>query len=392
MVDPPVKYQPMHHPMPAKQPIFDTSQGNAAGTTNEVVASSKDEAADDGRNWDGWPDGEFERDFSWQEMADTKDLMVHWAYRVTGGDRKGDHFADTWQDGKRAKRWCLGIIICDDKCGTIVRPQTKPEALARQLLSKCRCGASLQHQPCDIVSELWKYKDGVHYINGGNHDHARPSHILHLSRGQQAKFEAIVKGNPKVGSLGLLVGIPGLRGPGESVADISDVFMNADRIRKERQKVSTGDGRGGDGFLADFSKFATDHPGFVIYSQIGEVTVIVMQTTFMASQLVRNGILQEAVNGLISDAAHGFWRERTSILVVTSCHSPDLFCWVPVIFTYSNGSSSEHYRLHFLALFQSIAHEAEKENNPVTDELFAGVCYIQFTSSLITHENQLPGC
>src|SRR5882757_5198601 len=37
MVDPPVKYQPMHHPMPAKQPILDTSQGNATGTTNEVV-------------------------------------------------------------------------------------------------------------------------------------------------------------------------------------------------------------------------------------------------------------------------------------------------------------------------------------------------------------------
>jgi hypothetical protein len=36
--------------------------------------------------WDGWPDGEFERHFNWQEYTDTKDIMVHWAYRLTGGD------------------------------------------------------------------------------------------------------------------------------------------------------------------------------------------------------------------------------------------------------------------------------------------------------------------
>ena len=344
-----------------------------------------------GMFWDNWPDGNFEMDFNWQEFADTKDLMVHWAYCVLGGDRKGDLFGDTWQDGKRAKRRCLGIIVCDDECGMIIRPQTKPDAIARQVLSKCRCGAGLRHKPCDVVSELWKHKKGVHYINGGLHNHSRPTHILHISHDQQAKFEAIIKRNPKVGSLGLLVGVPGLRGPEESVADISDVFMNADRIRKEQQRVRAGDSQGGDGFLAEFAKFARDHPGFVIYSQIGEVNVIIMQTTFMASQLVKNGILEGPVNGLISDAAHGFWRERTSILIVTSCHSPDLLCWVPVVFTYSSGSSAEHYKLHFLALFQSIAHQAEKENVPITDELFAGVCHIEY-NSLIIYANQITGC
>jgi hypothetical protein len=67
---------------------------------------------------------------------------------------------------------------------------------------------------------------------------------------------------------------------------------------------------------------------------------------------------------------------------------------VPVIFTYSSGSSAEHYKLHFLALFQSIAHQAEKENVPITDELFAGVCHIEYeyTDSLIIYVNQITGC
>jgi hypothetical protein len=113
--------------------------------------------------WDGWPDGEFERDFTWQEMADTKDLMVHWAYRLKGGDRKGDIFGDTWPEGKHMKRWCLGTIVCDnEECETMVRPQTKPEGISKQLLSKCQCGALLRHDECGLVSELWKYKDGVH--------------------------------------------------------------------------------------------------------------------------------------------------------------------------------------------------------------------------------------
>jgi len=45
----------------------------------------------------------------------------------------------------------------------------------------------------------------------------------------------IVATNPKVGALGLLVGVPGLHHPGESIAEILDALLNADCIRKERQ-------------------------------------------------------------------------------------------------------------------------------------------------------------
>jgi hypothetical protein len=199
---------------------------------------------------------------------------------------------------------------------------------------------------------------------------------LHLLPNEQARFDAIVTANPKVGSLGLLVGVPGLQGPGESVADISDVLLNPDRIRKERQRVKKGETKGGDGFVAEFSRFTDEHVGFVIHSQIGTVTVIVMQSPFMASQLVKDSILEGSVNGLATDAAHGFWLVRNSLLIVTSCYGPDLLCWVPGVFSYSNGASAEHYKIHFLALLQSIAREAEIRKIPITDEMFAGVSAI----------------
>lgn len=53
--------------------------------------------------------------------------------------------------------------------------------------------------------------------------HDRPTHILHLLPHERSQFETVVKSHPKTGPLGLIVGVPGIDGPGESVADISDV-------------------------------------------------------------------------------------------------------------------------------------------------------------------------
>jgi len=341
---------------------------------NEAAKSPADVSVDNDAGWDGWPDGDFERDFDWDLLKQTNSLQVHWACRINGGDRKGEELADTWERGKRATRRCLGVIYCDaEDCKVIVRPQTRAQGIGNQLLERCKCGAKLHHHDCGLVSVLWKYKHGMHYSNGGQHSHPRPTHILHLLPNERARFDMIVATNPKVGALGLLVGVPGLHHPGESVAEISDALLNADRIRKERQRVKKGESKGGDGFVAEFSKFTDEHPNFVILSQIGTVTVITMQSPFMASQLVKNGVLEGPVNGLLSDAAHGFWSDRNALLIITSCHSPLLFCWVPGIFSYSNGSSAEHYKLHFLALFQSIAREAGNRGVEVKDDMFAGV-------------------
>jgi len=53
------------------------------GGTNHVLYWTED--------WDGWPNGTFERDFTFEEFEKTGSLSVHWAVTVNGGDRKGDH-------------------------------------------------------------------------------------------------------------------------------------------------------------------------------------------------------------------------------------------------------------------------------------------------------------
>ncbi|KAF8956267.1 hypothetical protein BDZ97DRAFT_1763938 [Flammula alnicola] len=323
--------------------------------------------------WDGWPDGQFERDFTFPEAKATANLKCHWAVRVNGGDRKGDEHAESWQNGKRVTRRCLGILECDNQdCEVSVRPQTSPQGIDAQLRKRCQCGAQLYHRKCDIRALLWTWQGGIHYVNEGHHAHRRPAHILHILPNERIRFETIVKNHPQVGPLGLIVGVPGIDGPGESIADISDVFLNADRVSKERQKLKHGD-PGGDDVLAAFAKFEQDHLGFVIYSIIGQVTVVCVQSSFMRSQLVKERLLDGPINGMVNDGAHKFWRQHNCILMVTSTYCPSLFCWVPGVLSYTNGSSAQHFRYHFLAVFQSIVREAEDRFVAIADRLFAGV-------------------
>jgi hypothetical protein len=118
-----------------------------------------------------------------------------------------------------------------------------------------------------------------------------------------------VSSHPTVGPLGLIVSVPGVNGPGDSVANTLDVLLNADCVHKEKQKVKKSEPQGGDLFIAAFAKFSAQCPGFVIYSQLGSVTVISLQTAFMVSQLVKDALLDGPINGLVSDAAHGWWQE-----------------------------------------------------------------------------------
>ncbi|KAF8810586.1 hypothetical protein BYT27DRAFT_7221923 [Phlegmacium glaucopus] len=160
-----------------------------------------------------------------------------------------------------------------------------------------------------------------------------------------------------VGPLGLIVGVPGVNGPGESVADISDVFLNAGRVGKERLKIKKGSqsSGGGDAFIVAFAKFSEEHRGFVIFSQPDAVTVI------------SERLLDGPINGLVNDAAHGWWRERNSLLVMSSSYCPYLLCWVPGVISYTNGASAVHFKCHFLAVLQSIAYEAELKGFQIMD-------------------------
>jgi hypothetical protein len=106
-----------------------------------------------------------------------------------------------------------------------------------------------------------------------------------------------------------------------------------------------------------------------------------MQTPFMASKLIKSTIDDEAVNGIVSDAAYRVWQERNCLLIVSSTFEPNrLKCWVPGIMSYANGGTAEHYRIHFFHLMDSMADECDSRNITVTDDLFANVSIFLFPS------------
>ena len=98
--------------------------------------------------------------------------------------------------------------------------------------------------------------------------------MLHVSKAEEAAFRKIVENNPAIGPLGLLVGPRGLQSPGASVADISPAYLNIDRVAKDRRKLKGSNSISGDCFISEFTRFVNEHPGFVVFEQIGPVTVI----------------------------------------------------------------------------------------------------------------------
>ncbi|KAG6916293.1 hypothetical protein DXG01_007490 [Tephrocybe rancida] len=129
---------------------------------------------------------------------------------------------------------------------------------------------------------------------------------------------------------------------------------------------------GGDSFIDKFTMFETTHPDFVVLAAMGKTTVVSTQTSFMCSQLVKDQELNGPINGLVSDAAHGWWAVHNHLLMVTSVYCPVLLCWVPALLSFTNGASAQHFKYHFLALFQSISDEAEERQIEVEDRLLAG--------------------
>lgn len=118
---------------------------------NHQVLFQKSES--DTVDWDGWPDGDFSQNFTWEEVEATKNLRAHWSYKANGG-YGGDEHASTWQKGKKTSRKCMGVMLCDNHpvCGIVTRPQTTARGIDSQLRKGCDCGAVLIHQQCEVRS------------------------------------------------------------------------------------------------------------------------------------------------------------------------------------------------------------------------------------------------
>ncbi|KAJ7898235.1 hypothetical protein B0H14DRAFT_2332254 [Mycena olivaceomarginata] len=306
------------------------------GPTVEPVSSTAE--------WDGWTDGDFATIYPMHFVHHTRNPQVHWASTTLGGREGGSADANTWQLGKMTRRQCQGVIKCDNEdCMIIVHPQSRPSGIKGQLSKQCACGADLHHQACKVISILHTFSSGVHYQNGG-----------------------IVNEHPKTGPLRLVVG--------HSVSAISPVLTNAERVKYERKNILKASGSYGKYFVEEYAKFETSHRDFIRTSQFGAVSAVVMQTPFMSACLLKAAIEQEAVNGIVSDSAHRFWAQRNSILFISSTYEPtQLQCWVPGLISFLNGSSAEHFRVHFFQLFLSIAEECDRRSLELTDELLANM-------------------
>ncbi|KAF7372007.1 hypothetical protein MVEN_00058900 [Mycena venus] len=369
----PYKRPPISTPAPEPAARASSRSRNKAQTINTTPTnkSSKDDI-----KWDGWPDGDFSALFSMGFVERHNNLHVHWATRALGG-RGGSTEAETWEGGKLTRRQCQGVIQCEGHdCTIVTRPQTRTAGLEKQLSQPCECGANRIHYPCEVRSTLHTFSGGVYYQNGGTHDHPRPTVRLHLGKEEREAFAMVVNEQPTTGPLKLLVGRPTASGPAESVAKISPLLVNADRIKYERSKLLRAPGGyRGEHFLKEFAKFEASNPNFIRTAQFGQVAVIVMQTPFMASTLIKSiAVDTEAVNGIVSDGAHGFWREYNDILMISSTYEPiNLKCWVPGLFSYSNGQTEEHYAIHFGELFDSMREECLSRGIELTDEIFANI-------------------
>ena len=293
--------------------------------------------------WDGWPDGEWSYQFTHSEYEALNKLSVHWATAVLGGDRHYNINSPTLEGGKHIKRKCLGIIHCQNpNCDMIIRPQTRDTGIRKQLNHNCDCGWNLHHVTCNVMSTLIHYKNGIMYHNGGIHLHQRPTHRLHLLPNEQSQLYKIFQEHPKMGSLQLAVGIPGLTGPGKSVTEISPVLLNVDRVRYEKKKSKIIGGTT-ESALEQIADFESRHADFLRYSEVGATTILVLQTSWMELQIMLDVVQYDAVHGFVSDAAHGYWRMSDWVLIVSSVYSRHLYCWVPVLFSAANGTTSNHY-------------------------------------------------
>ena len=106
-------------------------------------------------------------------------------------------------------------------------------------------------------------------------------------------------------------------------------------------------------FSPSIEEWITNSPNYVHYKERGDdFEVICLQSPFMVTlplfdqndatdpKEVENEL--PATSGLITDAAHGFWKTKKSLLMVTSCYLKTLLAWIPILIAYSNGQTKDH--------------------------------------------------
>jgi len=366
-------------PMPIAAPASRVPNVPIMGPFSKAGLSASRTPAYRTEPWDPftnpYPQGNFEQDFSHEIVKLSNNLLVGWAFRNLSGSRHGDPTAESWQKGKVSSRRCLGVLKCV-ACDNVQRPKTEVAALTVQLTNNCNCGSRLEHMTCDVVSKRYTWKDGVHYINGGEHQHPLPSQHR-LSHGQQSQFATLVATNPKATPSELAVGIEQLNGTAKAAGEIAPRLFNKDALRYERRKVHNEHGHytGGDEFLAELSALHGQFPGYIMAMEcLPPGPYIIVQSDWMREKSA-NVVLQkeEPVNGFQTDVAHKFW-ESGALLLITSCYSSMMRQWVPVLISWIPSGSTDAMCPHFMALLRGLSRELRRRGQSLKDEHCMTVC------------------
>jgi hypothetical protein len=326
---------------------------------------------DSGASWDSWINQPGVINLTFKQYMAFDLCKVHWACnpRTVAGDPN----SSLWEHGNLRQRNCLGVLICpESECPFVQRPLTRPSQLRKQLqrVICIRHQCLLNYITCDVQMQIWHWSGGIRVSINAPHRHPRPPEI-HLTSAQKNSFAKMVNERPELTPGQLIVGPSTLDGKHQSVTDISPVLINPMRVSYERQKVVRQSSQpfGPDNVIKAFASFQKDHPDFILDSTIGaDLTMIIMQTPWMRQQSVQFDEHSEPVNGFVTDAAHKFFKD--GYLFVNSIYSSVLRCWIPILFSYSNGASAEHYERHHRCLFEQMHLEcAEYDNQEVTDAM-----------------------
>jgi hypothetical protein len=256
----------------------------------------------------------------------------------------------------------MGIIQCvnpdrtERGCQIVIRPMSKPKAIAAQWQNKtCKCGYLLRHVPCKVHIKVTQWSEGFIFHHSGSHDHPRPPEIR-IDNDAKAEFTDLILSNPNIKPTALSVGGKNRK----PVSDISSTLHNIHRVGRERKAVLKREGIGGpvngDEWLEKWSDFLETNEEIIYGKEFGGEMVITLQNRTMRDFVLELPIYRanDPVAGLQTDGMHKYFQLPNSILISTSTYSPLLSSWVPVMWSYSNGSTQQHYYHHFRCLFRSI--------------------------------------
>ena len=176
----------------------------------------------------------------------------------------------------------------------------------------------------------------------------------------------------------MMVGAPTIDGFSSSAPEHGLKFANpaytSYQLHKEKQQHGNGP-TNAFGLFACLKEWKLQHPTVLCEDYTDScMTCISIQTEWMCDPSLGDLSYNGPLNGLLSDAAHKYWEFPDGKLIVTSIFNALMLKWVPVLFTYSDGTMADHYEYHFLNLIKSIVKDAMEQNIDIADDTFAMVC------------------